>query len=292
MKRLLTLSLLCTQILWLSCAVGRSRNWQKVSSESRWSLAVDMKNRVFSANGNGEVFKSDDEGATWTKAGDNKFSFLSSPENPTTVAVAPDGNVFVHTSSGWIYRLKDENNSWEIVNGENNNSMKGTLAISPENHLYVIKNGLNILRSTDNGKTWTKADFVFPFLGVPKEPSHPLGSPFLRAPLLAFSSTGDIFIFVQGVGLHRSNDKGTTWQALTLPEKNTSIHCMVINPAGEIFVSTDNGVLSSIDGGLSWSSIGLDGHQVLGIATSPNGTLFAATNSVKESHIWKAAPVQ
>lgn len=92
-------------------------------------------------------------------------------------------------------------------------------------------------------------------------------------------------------GLYRSEDRGQTWQAVTLSghHAHMDIMAVVVDPADPrvLYVAThEAGVFKTRDGGASWSEVnsGLGGADVHGLALDPNqpGKLHAAVRGQGE----------
>jgi len=75
------------------------------------------------------------------------------------------------------------------------------------------------------------------------------------------------------IGLFRTEDSGRTWIPLNegLTERAATRLLFPLAPASgaEAFLGTTRGVFRTTDGGLHWTSSGLDGEQVLALATFP-----------------------
>ncbi|MFQ5676058.1 MAG: WD40/YVTN/BNR-like repeat-containing protein [bacterium] len=111
---------------------------------------------------------------------------------------------------------------------------------------------------------------------------------FMKQSSLAFSPGGQIFIGTYGSGLFESKDKGATWIQLKGGWKTTDINSIAVNSTGSLYLCTNEGVFRSADSGTSWTNIGLSEYRVLAVAVSPNGKIFASTESESgPTGIWK-----
>ena len=180
-----------------------------------------------------------------------------------------------------------------------------------------VKGRLDLVRSTDGGKTWSA-----PWTAVDGEFDHrnpALGQLKDGTILLAYSiasnydSTGLKFngsrrdrVF-DGVYLVRSKDGGKTW---TKPARSEPIHKFyeaggVVSPYGKIVQMKDGTVLMAVyfeffadmahksylfqshDGGLTWGEPSLMGkhYNETAITMLPNGDILAAVRSEKGGHL-------
>jgi photosystem II stability/assembly factor-like uncharacterized protein len=126
-----------------------------------------------------------------------------------------------------------------------------------------------VLRSTDNGDSWT-------------------GLSSNNILVLAISPNGHIFAgagAVAGVdgSVFRSTDNGDHW---TKTHINRTVNALAINAQGHLFAGSafstiNNGVLRSIDDGKTWTLVnsGLTDVEVKSLTINANGHIFAGTSS-------------
>ena len=108
---------------------------------------------------------------------------------------------------------------------------------------------------------------------------------------LAMDAEGRALYLGAHTGLYRSEDRGQTWQPVTLSAKHAhmDIMAMVVDPKDPrmLYVAThEAGVFKTQDGGASWIEVnsGLGGADVHGLALDPNqpGKLHAAVRGQGE----------
>jgi photosystem II stability/assembly factor-like uncharacterized protein len=116
--------------------------------------------------------------------------------------------------------------------------------------------------------------------------------------VLAFSSADPAVVYMGGDGspggssVHRSTDGGRTWVPIDDPiVKGSTVYSVAVDPLDPdiVYVGTGSfGVLKSIDGGLTWTQLGLASQAVLGLVVDPTDplTVYAGQigNGVKVSH--------
>ena len=92
-----------------------------------------------------------------------------------------------------------------------------------------------------------------------------------------------VFAGLDGAGIFRSTDSGGLWSAMTLAPATTRIKDLVIRSGDstKLYAATyGGGVYKSTDSGTSWTACtntGLTDLNVLSLAMSPAGTLYAGT---------------
>ena len=164
-------------------------------------------------------------------------------------AINPQGDIFVGTWCGGIFRSRDEGKTWIPCNNGLHFYERKIIAItiSPNGHIFVVLAqalyrqvlfNTPIYRSTNNGASWK---MVYRGIGFP-----------VRTPItitsLASNSRGHIFAGgCQGV--LRSIDNGAKW---TFVNKNCDVLTLAINSQNHIFAGTMRGVFRSLNNGVSW----------------------------------------
>lgn len=209
-----------------------------------------------------KVFRSTDEGETWEElpplGSENQFITVSD------VVVNVDV-LFVATDRG-MFRSSDMGDTWEPLAapwGAFPNLT--TVAVSPSGQVYAGSspqgNLATIYRSPNNGNTWTAVTTR----------TNPL-----QIGTITFDLAGNLYVGgFQRVFISRNN--GSTFSEARASE--TTVRAFAFR-GGELFAGTvGRGVVSSRDGGLSWSEKNegmLSSIQV--VATSEEGTLYVGTS--------------
>jgi photosystem II stability/assembly factor-like uncharacterized protein len=150
-----------------------------------------------------------------------------------------------------------------------------SIAINDSGHLFAgnsleYSSQSGILRSTDNGETWT---------AVKK------GFRVYASNNIVVNDNGDIIVGTWGWGIWKSADNGDTWTQQNTGLGHLYIKAMHISNTGVIFAGTNGGgIYRSDDDGESWIQVGLTAAGVKGLAISPlNGNIFALVNGVSRS---------
>ena len=213
----------------------------------------------------GGVWKSTDNGTTWTPLTDNQPSLAIG-----SIAVDSSGNVYVGT-------------------GEGNLSCDS----------YY---GVGVLKSTDGGSTWTQLGAAtFGSSTITKiiiNATNP--NVILASTSYGFTtSSTNACQFVSpnsSTGVYRSTNGGSTWSSTLSPGPGASD--LVIDPSNSAIVYaaiSGNGIYKSTNGGVNWSLLssfpvnstnGL-GRIALGITSAPS-TIFAAINVNSTGQLYKS----
>ena len=77
----------------------------------------------------------------------------------------------------------------------------------------------------------------------------------------------------------------------------TSLRCVAVDPSGDLFLGTADGIYRSLDGGVTWKLArrGLQQSEILTLAAGPHGSLYAGTaaggvyRSTDRGEIWELA---
>ncbi len=111
--------------------------------------------------------------------------------------------------------------------------------------------GGGIWRTDNAGESWLPVDDFMATLAVSAltiDPSNPK---------VLYAGTGEGFYngdAMEGIGIFKSTDAGTTWQHLAATDKPDFyvVNRVAVSKAGHVFVATRNGIFASMDGGETW----------------------------------------
>lgn len=142
-----------------------------------------------SSNAGCGVWKTEDDGKTWTHMGlENTYTIsriIVHPENPDIVYVASAGHEWTHNKERGIYKTTDGGKNWDKINSIDKETGFIDLVMHPENpeilyatswqrtrlkwndpRTYPDHTNNHLWKTTDGGKTWKKMNNGLP------EPQH------------------------------------------------------------------------------------------------------------------------
>jgi photosystem II stability/assembly factor-like uncharacterized protein len=236
---------------------SRGRPWLRLGDLARLStsdrpLVVDPAdpNIVYTLTFN-SIAKSTNGGRRWTlplsSSCLNFRRIAIDPREPSHIfASAYLNGLHCDVSICTFFRSLDAGASWECI-GNVLSFVAGRdalLGVDPFTSAVYAQVFQDLLRSTDNGATWT-----------PLSRESLLGSSFTPSPLVA----GTLWAG-QGAAVTRSRDGGQTWQSFStgLPP-NVSVVALApdpVEPATLYAATGQNGIFKSTDAGETWSPAG------------------------------------
>ncbi|MDZ7362981.1 MAG: YCF48-related protein [candidate division KSB1 bacterium] len=205
--------------------------------------------------------------------------------------------------------------NWQQTNGPLGGTVNEVAVNKTNGYIFAAVEGAGMVRSTDNGESWTFINSGLTNLNVQALAIKTNGDLFVGTNQGVFRSTnngeswvhiysgttrtrniqalainaqsGEIFAgasFVNDGTVLRSTDNGATWAEFTNGlAKVGAMQAFAINSAtGEIFTGTSTaGVLRSRDRGENWIPVnnGLTNLNVLALIATSTGTLFAGADS-------------
>jgi photosystem II stability/assembly factor-like uncharacterized protein len=196
------------------------------------------------------LFRSDDAAHTFGPTALTAGSVLRIEWPGPDLLLATDGGVL--SSRDYGKTLSGPGSGLPEGSGVASLAVSSFFAVDPILLAGVSDKG--VYRSPDGGSTWAPAGLD----GQAVADLVWLG-PFLYA--------------ATDAGLLRTEDSGRTWVPLNegLTERATTRLLFPLAPAAgaEAFLGTARGIFHTTDGGLHWMASGLDGEQVLALATFP-----------------------
>lgn len=281
-------------------------------------LGIDPQNPDVLHAGSDRVYKSTDEGRTWTQSysktlGPDTFQGGSGLELMETfdIAIAPSQPDvwWVGYDDMGLFRTDDAGATWVRMDDKQQSENLGSmdcacgLLIDPDdpNIVYQARtegendqpanwpNGF-VFKTTDHGKTWNPVG----------EDLLTNGRPFLMMMPGGTPTTRTLFVSIYGKGLFVSDDSGSTWAPTDTGFNNYdkehiwNLEYDPSNPntlyAGIADASlTDEpqagGIYRSDDGGDTWTPLGgsTPTGQVIDMAVSADGIVYAASSHVFET---------
>jgi len=169
---------------------------------------------------------------------------------------------------GGLQRSADGGESWEtVVDQPNWDAMNTVFDPYTPDTIYVAGHDV-FFRSSDSAATWEPLRPNLPSLDL-----HTFGA--------SSATPGRLYAIPAGHGLYVSEDGADTWQLVSedVPPGSNSI---VELPDGTLLIgATDQGILRSEDGGVTWTSsrTGIDVGAIYTVKAEPEGRrLYAGTD--------------
>ena len=278
--------------------------------DSVWYVAV----------GSGNVWKTVNNGTTWTPIFDDQASYSIGnveldPSNPNIVWVGTGEDVGGrHVGYGdGIYRSEDGGQSWTNM-GLTDSQHISIILVHPDNSdvvwvaaqgpLWASGGDRGLYMTEDGGQTWTKTLGDDEWVSVtdieldPRNPDVMYAATWQRHRTVAKYLGGG-----PGSGIHKSTDGGKTWTELThgLPESNMGKIGLAVSPhdpdvvyaaieldrkTGGVFMSTDRGASWTKQSDAVAGATGPHYYQELFASPHHEGRLYLmdASMQVSEDH--------
>jgi photosystem II stability/assembly factor-like uncharacterized protein len=243
-------------------------------------FAVDPNNsaRYFVASASGGVWKTINNGTTWTPVFDREGSYsigciALDPKNPLTVWVGTGENNSQRSVSygNGLYRSDDGGKTWRNV-GLKTSEHIGRIAIDPKdsNIVYVAAQGplwgpggdRGLFKTTDNGKTWKNILNISENTGVTDVVVDPQNPETVYA--ASYQRRRHMFTLIDGgpeSAIYKSTDAGVTWNKVRagLPTTEMGRIGLAISPVDSnvVYATVEaadrkGGIFRSSDRGGSW----------------------------------------
>ena len=225
------------------------------------TIAVNSyTNDVFLA-ANGTLFKSSDQGNTWTNTSSGLYA-----SRITKITVADKNTIYVGSQGNGLYRSTDDGVTWQSVNG-NLSATNYVTAIAVDKgsgNLYLAAAG-KVYQSTDGGTNWIDIDYNLSNITIED---------------LIVDGNGNLYLSTYLFKIYKLTSGSQTWSDVSNGLPGSSPDVLAVGSDGStIYVGTYwNGIYKTTDGGTSWTSAndGLpQGHGVEAIVTKTANTVYA-----------------
>ncbi len=218
--------------------------------------------RVF-AGTDRAFYSSSDQGEHWSKISHGIGGLGINAFASTT------NGIFVWTSNGW-FNSSDEGDAWGFDQALDSIGVSEFEYVFKDDTLLFISDVQGLLKSTDNGLTWTAANNGLP----PKDTSG-----YYDYYYLTLDSCGRLYCdaFDTEWSFFVSTDFGNSWHQ---PRSGTPYYLFssIVSSANcSVFAAGGNGVFQSFDNGQSWSqsNSGLTDTNVQYLAIDSKDNLYA-----------------
>jgi photosystem II stability/assembly factor-like uncharacterized protein len=243
---------------------GESWHAANAGIENRipWALAIDPVTPTtlytigqIGPNGNSDVFKSTDGGASWSRSIPLfAFDLTIDPHAPETVYAGP-------------FKTTDGGTTWTQMNVGGTGTIVTELAIDPADSsiVYAGTRGGGVFKSTNAGNSWTPVNTGLTGL-------------FVRTLKIDPRSPGTLYAGLEDGAVFKTTNQGATWTPINsgLPPSRIGqsgpawgIDSLAVDPETPTIVyaaTQHNGVFKTVNGGDQWSRTTLSSIRVFSIA--------------------------
>jgi photosystem II stability/assembly factor-like uncharacterized protein len=229
MKNVITFTIVLISVFFLTSTVSYSQNfWQAGASlgASVNELAINSSGDLFAATNGKGIFRSTDEGTTWTRidtiSGMQKYYY--------SIFVDKSNNLFVGSFLGQAYRSTDNGATWTKFYLGDSSALVTAFAADNHGKIYAGTCGSGLFTSTTSGATWDT-------LEAPDYPEYPI-NPYVTS--IQVDSRGNVFVGTYGGGLWRSTDDGDSWSKDGA--EYWRVNTFAASANNRIFIGTDIGL--------------------------------------------------
>lgn len=212
--------------LYLSENNGVSWSFAGLDNYEVLSLLIKDSN-LYAGTRNG-IFRSPDSAVTWTAVNNGLTS------NVVSSLVIMDTCILAGTMGGGVFLTADNGGNWvQMNNGLSSNSVHSILVV--DTNIFLSTHLGGVFKSTDRCATWTQKN-----VGL------------VNKDISAIAYNGVTLFAATAAGIYKSTNLATNWGSPTYT--GNAFTSVTVN-AGILYVGqVTSGVLSSANGGASWSS--------------------------------------
>jgi uncharacterized protein (TIGR03437 family) len=249
------------------------------------SVAASSDGHLVIASTPAGIFRSTDQGATWTAAAGAlpmALALAVDPVNPS--------NAYALLGSGSLYKSTDGGGNWQSTGASFPSTDSAQIEINTQTPttLYILDN-FSVYRSTDGGQSWLLLSIqnqeVSAFALAPSQPNVIYATQAFTGPVFRSTDGGSTWtaaaknvggspgsiavdpvnsstVWIADGTLLKSTDGGESLQVVTTLNSGIQAILVAIDPANpsRVYVSgpttgTSDGIFETNDGGQTWSTV-------------------------------------
>ncbi len=288
--------------LWRSSDGGANFTEKIVGAQNTCTTAVlPISGALLATNMDGGIYRSTDDGATWTSAFPQEAVPLEFWMHAWSIEMAAGGDLYFGagtTDGPTVYRSTDNGVSWQATgaglpssgDSERDNFIEISLAADPNDPatVYAGVNLYGLYKTVNSGQSWQLVENRFGENGGDPEEEEPVTKCVEVDP----NNSQRIFVGEYWGGVRYSEDGGASWSAATGLQE--SVQDIVALADGRIFAAHADGVYLSTDNGHSFSAsysdpVNLGENEleyVEAIAVNPDDPNDLAMCTAKRWPVW------
>jgi photosystem II stability/assembly factor-like uncharacterized protein len=215
----------------------------------------------------GRVTKADPAGAgAWTRLG---------PEGTIeALAVDPKDSsiLYAGTNGGKVYKSTDGGKNWKSVDLMSSFKIMDLVINPNDSNTIYAGTGRGVFRSRDGGQNWTLVNSGLTY-------------PTVKALAIDPKDSSTLYAGTWGNGVFKNTRREVEWNELNTGLNRPFIYALAVdkNNPSFVYAGTPNGVLKSMDGGMTWSAVtpqpAPTNISALVIAPEDSNKLYAAANN-------------
>ncbi len=253
-------------------------SWTKINSTStNYYNGCDVvpisSSIILFATKSGGIFKTTNGGTNWNQvtsglpsSGFQRIALAQDPSNTNTIYAVFHSTDY--TSGGdaglnGIYKSTDAGDNWGALTKPGNITSTGNLsylssqgwydnviAVDPYNSNNLYVGGVDMMKSTDGGSSWSHLTYWHSYYGTPVVHADHHA--------IAFDpSTSNVVYNGDDGGIYKTTNGGTDWTALNNGLEITQFYDGAVYPSGSVFYggTQDNGHLKYNGTGTDWTEV-------------------------------------
>ncbi|MFH1069713.1 MAG: FlgD immunoglobulin-like domain containing protein [Candidatus Glassbacteria bacterium] len=276
------------------------QSWENINRGVLGRQSGPVKSVVFHDNSSSVIYACAGNGVYYTTNGGTSWLESQGPPYRTLAGIAVSGSViYAYTLGAGLFTGtlgSDHSIAWDPQQKVTTRVFFAQLLKDPANSPVIYAGGYpgGIFKSEDGGATWQEKNFGMVSFKV----DDPLRQGYY-ALALCRNEPSILYLGVYRKGIYRSTNGADTWypvngQGRVMADK--SITSIAVDPVKPdlVYVSAEEGVFVTADGGQSWSAVnqGLPTTDIKTLHFSAGGTLYAGSRGYGlyslEGSAWQA----
>lgn len=265
--------------------------WNAVSQGTRgiYNVAVNemlmgTDGILYLASGGSGIFKSPDQGHTWTQVGASLVGPTGGEAGANTLIEDPTANSTLYAGTAdSVFKTIDGGATWNrSVSGMPTDPTVYGLTLDPQQTSVIyaaLAFGGGVYKSVDSGASWASASS-----GIPLGPAWSGGAGLSIYAIAADAQHSGVVYAGTDLGVYKTTDGGASWGVISNGMGTPWTMAVAVDPtdSNNVYATGATGFYKSTDGGATWvaSDTGLNGYLMTTIRIDPNqpSTLYLSEN--------------